>query len=315
MAHLTQDERFKIYEMNNLQYSSRMIAKKIGRDKSTVCYELRKMKGKYRPDKAHDLTLKLRSCKRSRILDTDDKLRLEVIKDLKNKISPDVISGRRKLKNEKYISTETIYQFIYNSKIAKEEKLHLLLARKRKARLHHGERTRCKRYAIPDRVSITEREMIDDIGNFEADLTFHTGNQSRNIGSFVDKKSQKLFLFLNRSKHTNEVIGNIKKKLKKIKHLAKTMTFDNGKEFTNHTELSNNSDLKTYFCRAYCPWQKPLVEKMNSMIHRVYPKREDITKLTKRTLQQIEDFLNDLPRKILGYKTPNEIWEENLVLA
>jgi IS30 family transposase len=51
------------------------------------------------------------------------------------------------------------------------------------------------------------------------------------------------------------------------------------------------------------------------MIHKVYSKSADIKKLTKKKLQVIEDFLNNLPRKILGYKTPNEVWEENVKLA
>jgi len=105
------------------------------------------------------------------------------------------------------------------------------------------------------------------------------------------------------------------KKLSKVEHLIKTVTFDNGKEFTNHGDLLPKSSRKVYFCNAYSPWQKPLIEKINSMIHRVYSKSADITKLTKKKLQKIEDFLNNLPRKILGYKTPNEIWEENVKLA
>uniref|UniRef100_UPI00313CB627 hypothetical protein n=1 Tax=Rickettsia endosymbiont of Urophora cardui TaxID=3066265 RepID=UPI00313CB627 len=60
---------------------------------------------------------------------------------------------------------------------------------------------------------------------------------------------------------------------------------------------------------------QPLIEKINSMVHRVYSKSLDIKKLTIKQLQEIEDFLNNLPRKVLGYKTPNEVWEENINLA
>lgn len=320
MAHLTIDERFKIYELNKMGYTSREIGEKIGRNKSTICYELRKMKGNYRPDKAHEFALHARTGKRQRILDVDSTLRKEVVDLLQRGISPDVISGRRKLdKNPVNISTESIYQFIYKSPIAQKEKLHLFLARSRKARLHHGTRTRQKRASIPNRVSIIERpEMIRqevDIGNLEGDLTFNKGDQSRNIGGLVDIRSQKLFLTLNRSKKTKEVIGNMNKKLKHVAHLIKSIAFDNGKEFTNHKKLLPKSDTKIYFCDAYSPWQKPLIEKINSMIHRVYSKSANIKKLTKKQLQVIEDFLNNLPRRILGYKTPNEVWEETLKAA
>uniref|UniRef100_UPI00313D5ED6 hypothetical protein n=1 Tax=Rickettsia endosymbiont of Urophora cardui TaxID=3066265 RepID=UPI00313D5ED6 len=58
-----------------------------------------------------------------------------------------------------------------------------------------------------------------------------------------------------------------------------------------------------------------MIEKINSMVHRVYSKSLNIKKLTIKQLQEIEDFLNHLPRKVLGYKTPNEVWEENINLA
>jgi IS30 family transposase len=51
------------------------------------------------------------------------------------------------------------------------------------------------------------------------------------------------------------------------------------------------------------------------MIHRIFPKDKDITKLTIKKLQKIENLLNNMPRKILGYKTPNQVWNEKLKLA
>ena len=86
---------------------------------------------------------------------------------------------------------------------------------------------------------------------------------------------------------------------------------DNGKEFTNHI-LYQFLGFKTYFCDSYSPWQKGLVEKINSMIHRLFPKANDIKTLTKKGLRKIENLLNDMPRKILGYKTPNQVWNENM---
>jgi len=270
--------------------------------------------------KRMNFAIEAREGKKKRRLDIDDNLRKEIVEELKRGISPDVISGRRKLENNPVnISTESIYQFIYSSPLAKKEKLYLSLARSRKARLHRGTRIRQKRVAIPNRVSIIERPVMirkeSEIGNLEGDLTFNKGDQSRNIGGLVDIRSQKLFLTLNRSKRTKEVIGNMNKKLKNVAHLIKSIAFDNGKEFTTHDKLLAKSDVKIYFCNAYSPWQKPLIEKMNSMIHRVYSKSADIKTLTKKKLLEIEDFLNNLPRKILGYRTPNEVWQENLQLA
>jgi IS30 family transposase len=89
MAHLTIDERFKIYEMNKTGYSSRYIGETIGRDKSTVCYELKKISGNYRPDKSHQFTLQARLNKKKRKLDIDKILRKKVVDELKRGIAPE----------------------------------------------------------------------------------------------------------------------------------------------------------------------------------------------------------------------------------
>ena len=64
----------------------------------------------------------------------------------------------------------------------------------------------------------------------------------------------------------------------------------NGGEFANHINYQLKG-FKTYFCNAYSPWQKGLVEKINSMIHRIFPKDKDITKLTSKKLQKIEKVI------------------------
>lgn len=308
--------------MNGEGYGSREIARVLGRDKSTVCYELNKAGREgngYRPDKAEASALSLRCRKRKRTIETNIALREAIVKGLRNSLSPDVIANGRRLEGLPTVCSETIYRFIYNSKLAEEQNLHLCLARKRQSRLKRGSRARAERHSIPDRVSITERDIIaktkTQLGHLEGDLTFNKGEQSRNIGGCVDILSRKLFLVLNNSKRSNEVIGNMRRKLKPVKRLIRTIAFDNGKEFTNHKELLPKSKAKIYFCNPYSPWQKPLIEKTNSLIRRIYPKDSDIRALTKPQLQIIEDRLNNLPRKSLGYLTPNEVWNEKLKAA
>ena len=308
--------------MNRSGYSLREIAKVLGRDKSTISYELNKScsgRNGYRPDKAEALALSLRYGKRKRKIETNTDLRNAIVKGLQDNLSPDIIANRRRLEGLPTISSETIYQFIYNSKLAKEQNLYLCLARKRQNRLKRGNQARIKRYSIPDRISIMERDSIakskTQLGHLEGDLTFNKGEQSRNIGGCVDILSQKVFLVLNNSKRSNEVIGNMRRKLRSVKHLVKTIALDNGKEFTNHKLLLPKSKAKIYFCNPYSPWQKPLIEKTNSLIHRMYPKDSDIKKLSKPQLQAIEHKLNNLPRKSLGYLTPNEVRNEKLKVA
>lgn len=80
----------------------------------------------------------MRCGKRQRKIEIDDDLRSCIIQGLQETLSPDVIANRRKLEDLPTVSTETIYQFIYTSELAKDQKLHLHLARKRQNRLKRG---------------------------------------------------------------------------------------------------------------------------------------------------------------------------------
>ena len=144
------------------------------------------------------------------------------------------------------------------------------------------------------------------------DLTFHKGNQSANIGAMIDKTSQKILLVLNKSKHTKAVITGFIKKIKTLPTSArKTITMDNGGEFVGHVRLKAKG-FKTFFCDAYSPRQKGLVEKMNSMIHRILNQKIDLTSLTQKQVDNVAEILNNIPRKTFGYKTANEIWNKKL---
>ena len=320
-THLTKEQRYIIYEMRQNKATYQEIADKIGKSKSTICTEFHRNKSntKYLPCEAHEkyrrrLT-KSDICK----IDQYPELFDYIVHCLKyRKWSPDAIAGRIKLDNNlPNVSTETIYDYIYNSPRSIELQLYKYLPRKQSSRIKQGTRKRNK-ITIPDRISIHQRPNIaeekKEIGHLEGDLTFHKGNQSMNIGAIVDILSQKIFLTLNSSKRSEVVISSFLNKIKSIpRKFRKSLTLDNGKEFTDHKRI-NDSFMNTYFCDPYSPEPKPLVEKMNSMIHRIFPKNIDIKTLTKYKLKQIEKTLNNMPRKSLNYKTPNEIWNEYVAI-
>ena len=132
------------------------------------------------------------------------------------------------------MSTEAIYQYVYTSPIASKWKLYKYLPQRRLSRQKRGERI--PRTTIPDRISIHKRDVIAnekvELGHFEADLTFHQGNSSKNIGVMVDKLTQKVMLTYNRCKKSLTVTTGFLLKMNSIpKELRKTLTMDNGKEF------------------------------------------------------------------------------------
>ena len=317
-THLTKDERCLIHKLKTDGKFQKTIAKELSRSESTISTELKRNKSKcgYDPYSA-DMKSKSRRKNQNRGKIANNPALKKYIVDCLSTgyMGPDVISGNMKLNSlPNRVSGETIYRYIYNNPTAKEEKLYQLLAYKRCQRHPHGTRKKQGKHCIPNRVSISNRDAVakdrTEVGHFEGDLTFHKGNQSMNIGSMVDKASQKIFLTLNKSKKTRTVISNMLSRLIEIPgNLRKSITFDNGKEFCGHTNLQLTG-IKTYFCAPYSPQQKPLVEKMNSMIHRIFPKKIDIKTLTKKALMEIENVLNNMPRKSLGYKTPNQVWNE-----
>lgn len=317
--HLNREERYGIKEMRDKGLSINEISKKLKRSKSTISMELRrnKVNRKYMPCIAQEKYQERLHRQELLKIEKEPKL-LAYIKDamINKKWSPDAIAGKLKLDNDTslLISAESIYRFVYVSPVAVKLKLYLHLPSKRHKRQVRGKRR--ERVLIPQRVSIHNREAIasqkQELGHFEADLTFHKGNRSMNIGSMVDKKSQKITLILNNSKRSAAVTTGFLKQIKKLpQNIRKTLTMDNGREFVGHVSY-RLLGFKTFFCDPYRPRQKALVEKMNSMIHRILPKNTDITTVTQKQLDNVADILNNMPRKIFGYKTPNEIWAENL---
>ena len=89
--------------------------------------------------------------------------------------------------------------------------------------------------------------------------------------------------------------------------LFKSMTFDNGGENACHTELKRNFFIETYFCDSYSAWQKGGVENINGLIRQYLPRHTDLSKLTNEDIYEIQEKLNNRPRKSLNYLTPNEI--------
>lgn len=93
---------------------------------------------------------------------------------------------------------------------------------------------------------------------------------------------------------------------------VKTITFDNGKEFTNHYKIAQQLDCQTYFTHPYSPWERGTNENTNGLLRQYVPKKVPLLVLTPQRLQAIEDTLNSRPRKTLDYLSPLEFLEQKL---
>ena len=86
-----------------------------------------------------------------------------------------------------------------------------------------------------------------------------------------------------------------------------TITYDNGKEFSDHEKISELLNARCYFATPYHSWERGLNEHTNGLIRQYLPKSTDLSKVSKSKVQFIEDSLNDRPRKVLNFMTPKEV--------
>ena len=169
---------------------------------------------------------------------------------------------------------------------------------------------------IKNRVSIHERpseiEQRHEIGHWEVDLM-----QFSKKGSAVlvahERYSRLLFLTRIQTKEAHPIAKHLIHLFTQLpKEMVKTVTFDNGTEFAEHHQL-NQYHIKTYFCDAYSPWQKGGVENAIGRMRRFLPRKIAFDDIDDSLLTFFESAYNLTPRKCIGYKTPVEIFNNNLL--
>jgi len=95
-------------------------------------------------------------------------------------------------------------------------------------------------------------------------------------------------------------------------HWVHTLTTDNGKEFSQHERIAQSIDADFYFAHPYCSWERGANENMNGLIRQFFPKKMHFEKITEIDITSVIDNLNHRPRKCLGFKTPHEVFMEQL---
>ncbi|MBA2307493.1 IS30 family transposase [Candidatus Dependentiae bacterium] len=115
----------------------------------------------------------------------------------------------------------------------------------------------------------------------------------------------------NETKSTEEVISKL---TKAVAHCARSITFDNGKEFTNHTILKKEHDIATYFCDPGAPYQKGSVENSNGIIRYYFPFKVLAHTIKQKDLDYVASFVNHIPRKVLNYLTPCEVYPKDFTM-
>jgi len=95
--------------------------------------------------------------------------------------------------------------------------------------------------------------------------------------------------------------------------LRKTLTWDRGKELSAHAQFALETGTKVFFADPHSPWQRPTNENTNGLLRQYFPKGTDLSRWTAGDLEAVALALNNRPRKILGWRTPAEVFEEQLL--
>jgi len=321
---LTFKERVIIQTLIEENKPKSFIAKKLKRSRSTITREINKWV--IDPDDKYDATLANWIAKddylNKRNLDkinTYKRLKFFVYKGLLEGWSPDQISGRLKDKypNDQVmtISYEAIYIHIYRHRQASlNKKLIKLLPYQKSQRRRANAKTK-RGTKIKDIINIKERpkhiENRQEIGHWEGDLIIGKGQKSA-IGTIVERKSRFVCIIKLKDRKSATVTKQFAKILKGFnQNFIKTMTYDNGVEMAKHKEFTKETGVKVYFADPYASWQRGTNENTNGLIRRYFPKGTDFNKVTAKQLKYVQDKLNNRPRKIINYKTPNEIFKLN----
>lgn len=319
MNHLNYEERVCIEKMMKEGIGVRKIGGILGRSHSSISEEISRNKmpyeREYSAESAHERFLKRQNNKGNvKKLEKDEDLKRMVIKNLNEDFSPEQTAGLITLIGEKKICHETIYQFIYSEE-GRRLKLWLKLRhRKYPRRQKHGSRKTRYKVTIKERVSIEHRPKSAtikvEIGHLETD-TIIFSKQRRVVSVQADRKTQKCAITILENKTAEETKYALKRAIEDEYGAAnvKTITHDNGTENAKHMDIRDEYHIGTYFCRPYASWQKGLVENINKLIRQYLPRNMNITNLIQEDMNIIQEKLNNRPRKLLKYFTPNQAYQ------
>ena len=291
------------------------IAMELGRSHGCIRRELARNACPYDAQAAQKRTAGLKRARRRRKLDPGF-LRDEVDRRLRRFDSPEQIAGRLRLDfagRAFRISHETIYKFI--AQVAEEGTDYAPFLRFGIRKRRYGYRGKSKYQRIRRGRSIEERppaaETRREFGHFESDTVKGKVTSPAGIATHLERKTRFLVAALlpDRSAATyNQKTRRAFARLLRME--VKTLTVDNGMEFSQHRQMEEALGARVYFAHPYRAWERGANENANGLLRQFFPKKTDLSRTTPRQLQQAVDNLNNRPRKCLGYRTPAEALQE-----
>ncbi|MGW9419764.1 IS30 family transposase [Cellulosimicrobium funkei] len=321
--YLNEAERIHIADLHREGRSARAIAAELGRNHSTISREIRRNgtvdpRGKrhYRPHAAQTRADARRPRPKPARIRLNPELRVRIQELLTQKWSPEQISRRLKRdfpdRPELHVCHETIYQALYvqGRGALRRELAGALRSGRARRKPHRQARQRHPRFAAP-MVMISERpaEVADRAvpGHWEGDLIIGKDGGSA-IGTLVERSTRyTMLLHLPQGRGAEQVRDALAATVQTLpRHLARSITWDQGSEMAAHGAFTTATDIPVYFCDPASPWQRGSNENTNGLLRQYFPKGTDLSVHSVEHLEAVAVQLNGRPRKTLGWDTPAE---------
>ena len=142
-------------------------------------------------------------------------------------------------------------------------------------------------------------------GHWEGDLL--SGSKNSYIATLVERHTRYVILMKIANKDTQTVISSLIKQAKTLPNeLYKSLTWDRGKELTDHRRFTLATNIDVYFCDPQSPWQRGSNENTNRLLRQYLPKGTDLSVHSQTHLNKVARQLNERPRETLQFETPAE---------
>lgn len=321
--HLTINERESILEYIAKGDSIRKIALKLQRSPSTISRELNRSNSHHSPSKAQKAYLeRRRNCHKPRLLDQNSILCEKIAALIQDKHwSPEQIANRLRKEHLPSVSYNTIYRHLNNHNLNQTFNSHGDTGIRRKLR-HRGRkrsRNKSRKHQFPkvDYISIDERPNFINqrkrIGDWEIDTVMgKTGSDV--LVTAVDRKTR--YTLIGRAKHKNAKAVNqtlLTMFLEIPKEFRLSLTPDHGVEFLTLSEIRADIGVTIYWPNPYSPEERGTNENTNGLIREYFPRNRDIKLYTNKDIENCQRQLNQRPRKVLDFQTPEEVFYDKVL--
>lgn len=325
--HLTPIKRGQIQALLDQGIPKTKIAKAVGIARSTLYYELKRgtveqmrsnlsIYKRYFAESGQIIYEKRRqACRKPYKLEQAREFVEHLERTIKeDKLSPDAVCGMAKLDHafDVTICTKTAYNYIDLGLLSITNMDLLLKLRRSTHKSHVHKNRRSLGESIDERPKIVDTR--EEFGHWEMDTIVGKRKSGKVLLAIDERMTRNRHLI----KIPRKTVADVREAIDKLKaeydelfyKVFKTVTCDNGSEFSGLSEALEG--VKVYYAHPCSPGERGTNEKQNSIVRRFIPKGKDIGTVSDYTIKKAEAFVNNLPRKILGYRTPQEMFVEQI---